>query len=178
VGIYYHIHLLDVSGRYTLFLCYIFASAVAWILERVIRLVRVINNNVGMRGGTVGRASLLLSAGILKIVIRPRGIGSKQLARLQPGHHLLLWVPSAQLLGSHPFSVAEVIRGRSSQDGVSLVIYAKVRQGLTKRLASRASQYPQGCEMVMYIEGFYGHYEDVSARVCACAEDANLTSSS
>jgi len=116
--------------------------------------------NVGLKNGTSGRVLLLRSAGIVKITIQPRGFGSKRLDKLRPGHHILLWVPCCQLLGGHPFTVAEVVPDFDS-NGTSIVIYARVLGGLTKRMAVKASKYPYGRDMVMYIEGFYGHYEEV-----------------
>ncbi|UZJ52905.1 hypothetical protein CBS101457_002225 [Exobasidium rhododendri] len=161
-SIYGHLRLLNRSGRYDLFLHYLHASTIAWMVDKCIRIARMVVCSVGLGAGITGRVSLLPSADVLKIVIiQPRGSRSKRLLALRPGHHVLLWVPCCQLLGGHPFSIAEIYPDPDSH-GVSLVIYAKVCRGLTKRMAAKASRYHHDCDMKMFIEGFYGQFEKTS----------------
>ena len=160
LAIFYHIHLLNTDSHYDVFLGYIYASFAAVLLDKAVRLARVLAYSFGLRYISSGRVTLVGSTGVLKIVVQPRGFGSTRLARLRPGHHVLLWVPSCQF-GGHPFTVAEIIPGSNSVPA-QFVLYARILSGVTRKMAAQASMRPNGCHLTMYIEAFYGRSEDVS----------------
>lgn len=116
------------------------ASAGIWVLERVIRLARIIvnstNNTVTLtplpNGGT--RATLAKA---------PYGSSS--------GKHGFLWIPGVRAVETHPFTMV-------ATDPLEFVVAA--HDGFTRALHKCALEYP-GITLKGSVEGPYGNHPDV-----------------
>lgn len=163
---WYHITLLK-SATLGDFSNGILVACAFWGFDVLARLVRLayFNTLFALRRGQV---ETVLSGTddaeqVLKVTVQVNAKRSRGF--LRPGRHIYLHVPGVQPLAAHPFSVAEWTQG--AKDGsTTLTLFARVRKGLTKRLAAHASS-PQRRDPVMLVEGFYGIDDDeVSGASC------------
>lgn len=144
----------------------VIAALLIWIVERCVRLYKIIRTNIG-RGVTHAEVEAL-PGDALKItlrVVRPW--------KFRPGQHVYLYMPSVGLWTSHPFSVSwsqeadgtidekglpvatqDVLKKRTTN--LSLII--RRRTGFTEKMWKRAER-SQGNKFVTaaLVEGPYGH---------------------
>ena len=156
VGTWYHLRLKDLPQVQML----LFAIAI-WILENVVRWIRIGYRNFG-NGGTQAMIEAL-PGNATRVTI--------DLARpwtFSPSTHAYLYMPSIGGTTNHPFSVAwsedkEADEERGAKDDVlaakktRLSFVVRSRTGFTFDLLKKAESFPGGKGMVkMYVEGPYG----------------------
>ncbi|KAI9783363.1 MAG: hypothetical protein M1839_003897 [Geoglossum umbratile] len=154
----------------------IWAIALLWALDRIIRLGRILYRNVARSGSTTVSVQALPGEACRVTLDMPRPWTFK------PGSHVYLYLPSIAFWQSHPFSVAwgEDIPAPSqdeeneklpsnvhdlqlpakSRATISLVIHK--RTGMTAKLYDRAKISPNGSFKVRgFAEGPYGGHESL-----------------
>jgi predicted ferric reductase len=169
--VFYHIELLDDDGSYADFLNYIYASISFYVIEKLLRLLKVLYLN-GFYHHDNNRRGLFLSSGkvallsptkdVLTIDVQLRGHGLTRWLE-EAGHcgsSVQLWIPRLQPLSSHPFTVANI--SKDSEGRVQLLLLVKVHAGVTQKLMKRIQQGGGRCELSMAVEGFYGQHKQVS----------------
>lgn len=160
IGLWYHLHIPELRQ-----LKLLLASMIVWIVERVVRFLRIAYRNFG-NGGT--KASLeALPGNAVRVTV--------DLARpwkFAPGQHAQLYFPALGLTTSHPFSVAwsEVAENPSEERGLPtdrqdvlalkktrLSFVVRARTGLTYEILKKAENAPNGRTAIQcLVEGPYG----------------------
>ncbi|KAF5575218.1 ferric-chelate reductase [Fusarium pseudocircinatum] len=118
----------------------IFASAGIWVLERVIRLARIIVNSAN---NTV--ALTPLPNGGTRVTLAKVPFGSSS------GKHGFLWIPEVRAIETHPFTMV-------ATDPLEFVVAA--HDGFTRALHKCALESP-GITLKGSVEGPYGNHPDV-----------------
>ncbi|KAL5623150.1 hypothetical protein FOBRF1_002400 [Fusarium oxysporum] len=118
----------------------IFASAGIWVLERIIRLARIIVNSAN---NTVTLTPLPNGGTRVTLAKAPYGSSS--------GKHGFLWIPGVRTVETHPFTMV-------ATDPLEFVVVA--HDGFTRALHKRALEYP-GITLKGSVEGPYGNHPDV-----------------
>lgn len=150
---YKHIALLSETS-FAEFLVYIQISAALWLFDRAARLVRIVLLSVGQKGLATAYVEAVYE-GMLRITVRPTGISACKTQK--PGGHVYLLSPRIQPFAAHPFTIAQ---SGEDEQGPYLIIYVRVFDGFTKKLAKLAGR--SGRSMYMLVEGVYGEYINVS----------------
>lgn len=162
VGLYYHIALIDYSP-YADFINCIWASVFFWAFDRVARLLRIQFLNFRWSTGLQTEASrfstarvrfLENSTNILAIEVQLQG-PARRLISSAAGRFVQIWLPRVQPISSHPFTVTQV---NTMQGTTSLLLYVRVYDGITRRLAKKVQQSGEAgkCDLVALVEGPYG----------------------
>ncbi|KAI5462709.1 ferric reductase NAD binding domain-containing protein [Mariannaea sp. PMI_226] len=111
-----------------------------WILDRLIRLCRVVVN------GTNNAVTLFpLSHGGTRLLF------TKSPAGVLLGNHVLVWIPAIRAFQTHPFTIV-------ATEPLELVVSAK--NGFTRYLHDYALQYP-GASLNCALDGPYGKYPNI-----------------
>ncbi|KAM0078830.1 hypothetical protein ACKRZS_008695 [Fusarium odoratissimum] len=118
----------------------IFASAGIWVLERIIRLARIIVNSAN---NTVTLTPLPNGGTRVTLAKAPYGSSS--------GKHGFLWIPGVRTVETHPFTMV-------ATDPLEFVVVA--HDGFTRALHKCALEYP-GITLKGSVEGPYGNHPDV-----------------
>ncbi|KAG9502828.1 hypothetical protein J7337_005662 [Fusarium musae] len=118
----------------------IFASAGIWVLERVIRLARIIVNSAN---NTVTLTPL--PNGGTRVTLAKVPFGSSS------GKHGFLWIPAVRAIETHPFTMV-------ATDPLEFVVAA--HDGFTRALHKCAIESP-GITLKGSVEGPYGNHPDV-----------------
>ncbi|KAF5721362.1 ferric-chelate reductase [Fusarium mundagurra] len=118
----------------------IFASAGIWVLERVIRLARIIVNSAN---NTVTLTPLPNGGTRVTLAKTPYGSSS--------GKHGFLWIPGVRAIETHPFTMV-------ATDPLEFVVAA--HDGFTRSLHKCALESP-GIKLKGSVEGPYGNHPDV-----------------
>ncbi|KAJ0153250.1 Dimethlysulfonioproprionate lyase DddP [Fusarium oxysporum f. sp. albedinis] len=121
-------------------LCVIFASAGIWVLDRIIRLARIIVNSAN---NTVTLTPLPNGGTRVTLAKAPYGSSS--------GKHGFLWIPGVRTVETHPFTMV-------ATDPLEFVVVA--HDGFTRALHKCALEYP-GITLKGSVEGPYGNHPDV-----------------
>lgn len=143
----------------------VIAALMIWIAERTYRVYTIIRTNVGQ--GVTHAEVEALPGDALKITLRV-----VRQWKFRPGQHVYLYMPSAGLWTSHPFSIAWSQESDSTADekglpvatqdvlkkkttNMSLIV--RRRTGFTERMWKRAER-SQGNKFVTtaFVEGPYG----------------------
>ncbi|KAL2395274.1 hypothetical protein ABEF93_003131 [Exophiala dermatitidis] len=75
----------------------------------------------------------------------------------QPGQHVYLTIPRAGLLEAHPFTIANVPKSISQEDGPSdMELYIRVHRGFTKRLHRKCRGLQSSQSFLAFISGPWG----------------------
>ena len=125
---------------------YAWIPAGFFVLDRGIRFISYIWNNISSRG-FMGRATLLSLPGEVTQVT----VEDSRLRAWRPGQHVLLSIPELGKLQAHPFTVASVSSNRAQ-----LKFLIRAKEGFTRRLFNKASEAPQR-KFTAIIEGPYGN---------------------
>lgn len=103
LGVYAHLDLDKLPQR-----PWVIAVGVLWILDRVVRLLRVVYLNFSLRRGSTRIVVEALPGAACKVTFHlPKS------AHMPPGSHVYAYIPSVSCWMSHPFSVAWVEPGSS-----------------------------------------------------------------
>lgn len=169
IGLWYH---LDDGTTGKTFLIVVIAS---WIIERVIRLLRLVYRNLGGRGSS--RASIeALPGNALRVTFK--------LSRpwtFKPGQYFFVTVPAIGLWTSHPFSCAwsdesalpatdekglviarQDILAQPETNTISAII--RGREGFTQKLFQKAANSAGGhLDLSAIVEGPYGLTRSLSS---------------
>lgn len=121
----------------TLFIHMTLVSAAIWMVDRLIRVVRLFaystNNTVTLTPLPNNGTRVTLPKAPIRAV---------------PGNHCFLWIPAIRLFETHPFTIA-------SKDPLQFVVAAY--DGFTQDLHQYALRNP-GATLRAYVEGAYGSF--------------------
>ncbi len=158
-AIYYHLAIPMVPE-----VRYIIPIVMIWVVDRVLRFIRLAYTNLG-RGGTKTLVEALPGNACRVTVTMARPWTFK------PGQHAYLYLPGVSLLQSHPFSVAwseeaevldseKLARNRQevlSMRKTSMSFVIRGRTGMTASLYKKASESHDGKLLTRcFVEGPYG----------------------
>jgi hypothetical protein len=173
LGVYAHLNLDSLPQR-----SWANVIAAIWLIERSLRLLRLVHLNLSSRNGSTKMTVQALPGEACRVTFHlPKRV------HIRPGSHVYAYIPCVSWWMSHPFSIAWFEPGKTSTSKpvtpsalekqpfdkdsyfdfpsqtteVSLVICA--RQGMTRRLYNLARSKPnQLLHAPGYIEGPYGSH--------------------
>ncbi|THH32759.1 hypothetical protein EUX98_g1465 [Antrodiella citrinella] len=152
----YHIHTDDVVN--TVYASpYFWPSFIAWGIDRIARLVRVLLlNSVFKLPKDLGQVALVTSDTLLITIKRhvPRGLTWRS------GQHMFVAFPTLGPGQSHPFTIASVVERDAREQ--ELVFIARVREGFTRCLKDHVLEVGGACDVPIILDGPYGSPPDIT----------------